>query len=297
MEDSLRRTNGICILLRAGFLYLALFLSIALSAIPCFADFRFAVIGDTQGYRDGVNKKVLETFMEQAKSEETGFIVFVGDLITGSEDSERHEEMFRAWKKIIEGYEIPVYIALGNHDITLESSEDMVRAIFEMPKNGPSALKELVYSFDYENAHFVIIDVEMYGNRHRLGDIQFEWLKGDLEKNEKDIVFIFGHEPAYPIAFHKEDSLSVYPSERDSMWQLFVENSVTAYFCGHEHLYNSSLHEGVYQIITGGGGGPLRVLTKQGGFHHFVLVDVGDDGRCEITVKNQDGEIKDRFLK
>ena len=36
-----------------------------------------------------------------------------------------------------------------------------------------------------------------------------------------------------------------------------VENKVTAYICGHEHLYGRQSVEGVYQIVTGSAGAPI----------------------------------------
>ncbi|GAI54662.1 unnamed protein product, partial [marine sediment metagenome] len=66
---------------------------------------------------------------------------------------------------------------------------------------------------------------------------------------------------------------------------LFEENGVDMVFNGHSHVYERYLHNGIYYIVTGGGGAPLSTLQvdneepiRQVGettFHHCVIdVDV-----------------------
>jgi len=271
-------------------------LAIFLFSFPCLADFRFVVMGDSRGNDDGINTEVLEQIMDRVVSEGAEFIVFVGELITGSKSGHIHRERLLKWKTLIDGYNIPVYIAIGNHEIVGERSEDIFRSIFKMPENSPFGLKELVYSFDHKNAHFVILDTNIYKKFHRLGKTQLDWLKKDLASNKKELVFAFGHEPAYPVGSHKGSSLDAFSAERDEAWSVFQENKVDMYFCGHEHLYNRSINQGILQVITGGAGARPNVSSKDGGFYHFVIVDVKDNGACEVVVKDNDGVIRDNFV-
>jgi len=265
-------------------------------AVPCFADFRFAVIGDTRDNTDdGINNRVMERILDKIKSEGVDFIILTGDMITGSMVNSIHRNRLKKWKSIIERYEIPYYISVGNHEIESEMSEDLVREIFEMPENGPQGYKELVYSFDHENSHFVILDTNLYKNFHTIGEEQLKWLKKDLLKNKKSIIFVFGHEPAYPVSNHIGSSLDKYPLMRDRLWSIFKEYKVSSYFCGHEHLYNKSIHDGVYQVITGGAGADLSSIQDKISFYHYLLVDVKDDGNVEINAKDMNGFTKDIF--
>lgn len=270
---------------RAGLLSSALFLFIVFIVTPCFADFRFAVMGDSRGNEDGINTEILPRLLEQLKSDKPEFIIFVGDLITGSKHSDEHRRRLLKWKAIVEGYDIPVYVVVGNHEITSEKSEAVLESIFG----------DLTYSFNYENAHFVILDTAVYKNFHRIDETQLEWLKNNLKKNDKDIIYVFGHDPAYPVGHHTGDSLDKYPSERDKLWKTFQEYGVDVYFCGHEHLYNRSTHDDILQIITGGAGAHLHAPPEKGGFYHYVIVDVEDDAGFEVKVKDIDGDIKDHF--
>ena len=194
------------------------------------ADFRFAVIGDSRGNDDGINTEILPLILEEIKASDAEFIVVVGDLITGSKHSDVHRERLLKWKAIVEKYDTPVYVVIGNHEIESELSEDIIRSIFEMPQNGPPRLKELVYSFDYQNAHFTIIDTAVYKDFHRIEGDQLEWLINDLDQNKKGPIFVFGHDPAYPGGPHKGSSLDRYPSERDRLWEIFQEQGVDVYF-------------------------------------------------------------------
>ena len=275
---------------------IAVVLIVFLLATPCFADFRFAVLGDTRDYSsDGINIKVMNAILEKIKAENVDFIIIVGDMITGSAKTDVHGNRLKKWKSIIERYEIPFYVGVGNHEIESEVSEDIVRSVFEMPENGPSGLKELVYSFDYKNSHFIVLDTAIFNSFHALGKVQMEWLKKDLETNQKGIIFVFGHDPAYPVHSHIGSSLDKYSAQRDELWSLFKQYKVRVYFCGHEHLYNRSVYKGVYQIITAGGGAPLVVPEKKGGFNNFVVVEVKDDGSTIVTVRDLRGSVKDIF--
>ena len=265
-------------------------------ATPCFADFRFAVMGDTRDYSgDGINVKTMKAILEKIKQEKVDFIVVTGDMITGSAKSSIHLNRLKKWKGIIERYGISFYIGVGNHEIESELSENIVRSVFEMPENGPSGFKELIYSFDYKNAHFVMLDTEAFNNFHAIGEVQLKWLKEDVEKNQKKTIFIFGHDPAYPVYNHIGSSLDKYAVERDELWGIFKKYKVSAYICGHEHLYNMSIHDGVYQIIAGGGGAHIAAPVEKGGFYNFIVIDVKDDGAIGITVKDIKGFIKDAF--
>jgi len=261
---------------------------------PCFADFRFAVMGDTRDYsKDGINVKIMKIILERVKSEKPDFIVVTGDMITGSAKSNIHAQRLNRWKGIIEKHGIPFYIGIGNHEVESELSENILRAVFEMPENGPLGFKELAYSFDYKNCHFIMLDTSAFNNFHSVDGLQLEWLKEDLDRNSNKTIFVFGHDPAYPVHDHIGSSLDKYPERRDELWNLFKKYKISAYICSHEHLYNRSIHEGIYQIISGGSGAHISAPIDKGGFNNFLIIDVKDNGSAAITVKDKKGAVKD----
>ena len=267
-----------------------------LIASPCFADFKFAVIGDTRDYgRNGINVKVMKAIMEKIKAEKPDFIIVTGDMITGSSKSNVHINRLKKWKWIIERYKIPFYIGIGNHEIESELSENIIRSIFEMPENGPEGFTELIYSFDHRDSHFVMLDTAIFKNFHSIGQEQMRWLEDDLKTNQGKNIFVFGHDPAYPVHDHIGSSLDKYLSQRDDLWAIFKKYKIKAYICGHEHLYNTSIHEGIYQIISGGGGAHISVREEKGGFYNFIVIDVRDNGQINFIVKDIRGIIRDSF--
>lgn len=267
-----------------------------IAVTPCFADFRFAVMGDTRDYSgDGINIKTMKAILEKIKPEKADFIIITGDMITGSAKSNVHLSRLEKWKSIMKKCGIPFYTGAGNHEIESELSENIFRSVFEMPENGPVDFKELVYSFDYKNAHFIMLDTAVYGNFHAVGKEQLEWLEEDLKKNQKRNIFIFGHDPAYPVYNHIGSSLDKYPAQRDVLWDMFKKYKVNAYICSHEHLYNRSIYEGVYQIISGGGGAHMSAPAEKGGFYNFMVIDIKDDDTASVTVKDINGSVRDVF--
>ncbi len=154
---------------------------------------------------------------------------------------------------------------------------------------GPKGTEETMYSFDYGNSHFVVLN-EYYDGKCDVcvdGDINdpiYKWLKADLEKTDKTNIFIFGHEPAFvqPDEYsgrlrHRGDSLDKYRKNRDRFWKLLEDEKVIAYFCGHTHNYSKILVNNVWQIDAG----HARGAEDKGAPSTFLAVDV--DG-SEVTV-------------
>ena len=128
---------------------------------------------------------------------------------------------------------------------------------------GPSGCPETTYSWEYGNAHFVAIneycnengDTELDGD---VSDHVYNWLVSDLQGTDKEHIFVFGHEPAYPWpdadtgdSRHVGDSLDKYPSRRDRFWNLLRDEGVVAYICGHTHKYSAVQFDGVWQLDAG----------------------------------------------
>ncbi|MCJ7623972.1 MAG: metallophosphoesterase, partial [Anaerolineaceae bacterium] len=109
---------------------------------------------------------------------------------------------------------------------------------------GPEGCEQTTFSFDYENSHFVILNVYCdLGNDTRtdgaIVDALYDWLVEDFDRTEQEHIFVFGHEPAFPqpdadngIIRHLGDSLDQYPYTRDRFWKLLSDRNVVAYFTG-----------------------------------------------------------------
>ena len=150
---------------------------------------------------------------------------------------------------------------------------------------GPSGCPETTYSFDYENAHFVVLNeyCDTGGDTVTSGDVPdhlYNWLVDDLQATTQEYIFVFGHEPAFPQPDadngrlrHSTDSLNQYPTNRTRFWNLLSDEGVVAYFCGHTHNYSAYYYDGVWQLDAG----HARGEGDTGAASTFLMVHVDED--------------------
>ncbi|MCK4872939.1 MAG: DNRLRE domain-containing protein [Phycisphaerales bacterium] len=182
------------------------------------------------------------------------------------------------------------YPVVGNHEAETPADMTWIRNEFaNLPyivNGGPSGGVETTYSFEYGNAHFVVLN-EYYDGVSDVGtdgDIVpelYAWLEDDLGVNTKKWVFVLGHEPAYPQpdmhwgdSRHIGDSLDQYPAHRDAFWALLDAYNATAYITAHTHRYSRYLQDDVWQIDTAQARGTGQYDTFQ-----RMLV-----GECEVVL-------------
>jgi len=261
---------------------------------------RFVVLGDTRGSGAAINRTVMEGLFELILELDppAQFVLVTGDLVRGSDDLDLLAQQFQQWLEVAEPlyasdmYGQKVYPAVGNHDMAGLAGIAVWQEMFDyLPANGPAGDERMTYSFDVGPCHFVVVNTEHPQRPHRT---DLDWLVEDLASSDKPMKFVFGHDPAYPIANHIGSSLDRFPLDRDQFWQILGDFNVQAYFCGHEHLYDHWVYDGVHQIITGGGGAPINLL-EPGGFYHFCVVDVTEsDGKVQVI--DIGGQVRDEFL-
>lgn len=161
---------------------------------------------------------------------------------------------------------------VGNHESETPSDMEWIRNYYQVIESrvsiiseGPPGTKETMYSFDKGPVHFVILNEYFDGTSDigSNGDIvtaTYNWLEKDLNNTEKDIIVVFGHEPAFPLEDeesgrirHEDDSLNTHEENRDAFWSLLNHHEVTAYICGHTHNYSSNLRpvDTTWQIDSG----------------------------------------------
>lgn len=244
---------------------------IAVCATPSFA-WKFASMADSRGSTDGVNVAELTKIINLVNLENVDLVIFQGDSVDGSTSDSILESQMDNWVSVMNTLNCPWYYTVGNHEIRTATSEDVIRSKVSMPINGPSGYAETVFSFDHENAHFVALNSNHYGEVHR---VQRSWLATDLAATTKPHKFVMAHEPAYPKGPHIGSSLDVYPTERDDFWSIMTMAGVRMYFTGHEHFYARSLHGSVLQVINGTCGAPIYTGTPGTiAKYHYVVADV-----------------------
>lgn len=261
--------------------------------------FSFAVLGDTQRFEPGHQSGDIQSTVKQLNEMQPNFIVALGDLV-GSCDAEACQTKLKSWKEQLGQLISKTYVVMGNHDRTdKEASDEAWQKNFEMPHNGPTGFEDSVYSFDFANSHFVILN-SVKPQENAINDVQLTWLQQDLSNNQNKKNFVFVHEPAFPVNHKIDSSLDAEPKQRDQFWNLLQQYQVTAVFAGHEHLYARSKIQGVNQIIVGNTASYPHPLPLPGkadfGYEKagFAMVTVSDD-QVQLKFFTVAGQLIDTF--
>jgi hypothetical protein len=225
--------------------------------------FRFAVYGDSRSFPKD-HARVIQGII----ASHPRFVLHTGDLVEDGREYPRWQaEYFAPAAELLKG--IPLFPCLGNHE---ENAEWYYR-LFSPPPGGGHHGQQW-YSFDYGDAHFAVIDTDADFSP---GSDQYLWLERDLESAQAEWLFVVHHHPAYSSGSHGGSS-----RVQKYLVPLYEAHKVDMVFNGHDHLYQRSYKDGVYYIVSGGGGAPLypaglkpnpyQQFTKVA--HHFCTVDI-----------------------
>ena len=142
--------------------------------------FKFLIFGDSQSYSYEVWRKTLQ--QAAAANQDAAFMVNVGDLVDVGQDYGQWEGWFDAGKGVIDA--ISVVPVVGNHETYTPEAKFSMPTLFtaqlKVPGNGPDGLKGQVYSFDYGNVHFSVLDSQLGEERSFVPDMlqkQQQWLR------------------------------------------------------------------------------------------------------------------------
>jgi len=275
------------------------------AARPLCAEFRFTVTGDPRNSYPRWEWTLSE--MASKVGDEGVFHITAGDyyedgaITTTSGFYERLKAQF--------GADVVWYPTVGNHELE-DSAIDMVwlRNFYDdhlagsvNPGPGPSPCHKTTYSWDYQNAHFVQLNMYYDGTTDdyddgQFGDALYNWLVEDLDKNTKPVVFVIYHEPAYPDGRGGKDS----PAGWERFWKLLNDRKVVAGFCAHSHTYARYQVDGDWETFTWEvDAGNAGRLSHGDPWQTFVDVTVSDDGTVRFDTwqgeENQEFTLNDTW--
>lgn len=215
--------------------------------------FTFLVFGDSQS----INYDVWRTTAQQAyrTTPEAVFFANVGDLVDVGQDYAHWNGWFAGVKGMIDT--IPAMPVTGNHESYTPSRVFSMplffTAQFKLPQNGPADLAGQVYSFDYGDVHFVMLDSQE-GEQAKFVPNMLEqqkaWLEKDLQSTNKKWKIVFLHRPLFNNKEGEGDS-----HVRKVFAPVFDKYHADVVFTGHDHAYARTypLHSGIrtYSTVTG----------------------------------------------
>jgi predicted phosphodiesterase len=236
-------------------------------------DFHFSLIGDRTG---DAQPQIFGRVWREVDLLRPDFIVTVGDTIQGGkEDRAEGEwaELRPLWKRYSH---YPIYFTPGNHDIWSKTSETLY-----IKETG----KKPFYSFDYQDAHFTILD---NSRTRELSEEQMQFLESDLKANQaRSPKFIVFHKPFW-IAPLQAGTLDL------PLHQLAKKYGVNHVISGHGHRFVRIVREGIAYMEVGSSGGGMDGSLRRGDgfrngcFYHHVWARV-KGGEVFFTIRELDG--------
>ncbi len=229
---------------------------------PWLSRWSFAAYGDTRS-RPEAHRQVVAAML----AANPRLILHTGDLVA---DGRSMDDWYHFFPVIgIFARNLPCYPAIGNH----ERNAALYYELLPIPSGGGDYGSEW-YTFTYGNCQFYVLD-----SNRRIAE-QTEWLRAQLAQPKPPAVhwrIAMWHHPPFSSGPHGGNATI------QRQWCPLVENGdVTLVFCGHDHLYERSVHGGVHYVTLGTGGAPLYSPgASPNPYSRFALAALGF---CRIEV-------------
>lgn len=242
--------------------------------------FTFAAMGDT---RTQVKKHA--AVANGIASHHPDFSIYSGDLCA-KPSYESYKSEFLIPEQLALSANVPFLNAVGNHEDWSENTQAFTQA----PESNSG--EQFYYSFDYGDAHFLVISTE-----HGLGmnSAQAKFAIKDLKESKANWKFAMFHIPAYCGGGHGENK-----NMKNFTTKILEPGGVDVVLTGHSHFYQRNFVNGIYHIVSAGGGAPLYNPEKkdytqvQAKVHHYMIWSVSPE-ILAFKVYDIDGKIIDEL--
>src|SRR5215469_4039036 len=256
-----------------------------------YGDTRFHDANDTEAANPGVRRALVQAIADQNPA----FICFTGDIVYDGFSNDDWK-VWDAETSIWRDKKIPIYPALGNHDL----HGDQQLALGNYFRRFPDLKGSRYYSVRVANVLLLVLDSSL---DEILGP-QGDWLSGKLDHVPTDVnfVFIMDHHPPY-ISSSAECMLGGGHSARSreqALAKMLEARQVHAsyrivFFSGHVHNYERHEHGGVTYFVSGGGGAHAYPITRAPDDpfqsreinYHYLLVEVAQK-QLQVTMNRLD---------
>ena len=199
-------------------------------------------------------------------NKDANFIVNMGDLVEIGQNYQHWNNWFKAAEGVIDN--IPEMAVQGNHEtyqnnnFDSSSPKDYVSQ-FSLPQNGPFGHIGQTYSYNYGNAHFVVLDSqedEEAPSDDSFLSQQATWLDNDLSNNKQKWTIVMFHKTPY---YNKKTRNN--PAVKDIFTPVIEKHHVDVVFNGHDHgisrsyaingnNYSADFSKGTVYYVTGRSG-------------------------------------------
>jgi Icc-related predicted phosphoesterase len=261
--------------------------------------FHFVAYGDARFHdpsdKEAANPAVRQALVRAIAETHPAFISFGGDIVYNGND----KDDWKVWDSetaVWRADKIPVYPALGNHDL----HGDETVALANYFERFPDLNHSRYYSVRAANSLLLVLDSSL----DEISGPQGHWLTQKLDQLPADVdfVFIVLHHPPYTSSSDMKifgGGHSARSPEKELAKMLEArqqkQRARIVVFSGHVHNYERHEHGGITYFVTGGAGAHAYPVerAKDDPFqstevnYHYVMIEV-DRGSLKITMHRLD---------
>jgi hypothetical protein len=257
--------------------------------------FRFVAYGDTRFHdpsdTEAANPAVRVTLVQAIAAANPAFVCFTGDIVYNGNDTSD----WKTWDSetgIWRDKKIPIYPALGNHD--LHGDEKI--ALGNYFQRFPALKNSRYYSVRAANTLMLVLDSALAETEGPQG----QWLTRKLDDipSDVDFVFVMFHHPPYTSSSDEKKFGGGHSARlpEQQLAKMLEDRQARArvrfvVFSGHVHNYERHEHGGVTYFVSGGGAAHAYPIerapddpfqSKQVNYH-YLLVEV-DRQQLKVTM-------------
>ena len=196
-------------------------------------DVTFLHLADPQSQSEAQYQRAWANTLESAFEvyPEADFVINTGDLVDHGDNQKQWAWMFNtASDSLMNTYMMP---AAGNHEDHGTNAIDNYFVLPDVPEQDKTT--GVYYSFDYNNAHFAVLNSNNLNENEGLSDDQIKWLTDDMTKSDAQWKFVTIHKAPYSQGSHyKDDDVCAI---REQLQTLMPQLDIDMVFQGHDHVY------------------------------------------------------------
>ena len=261
--------------------------------------FRFVAYGDSRFHdpkdTEAANPAVRQALVQEIAEVKPAFICFGGDIVYNGYDA-NDWKVWDSETNIWREKKIPVYPALGNHD--LHGDENVALANYF--QRFPELKNSRYYSVRAANILMLVLDSSL----DETSGPQGKWLTQALETlpGDVDFVFIVLHHPPYTSSSdakkfgggHSSRSTEQALAQALETRQQNLRARIVV-FSGHVHNYERHEHGGITYFVSGGAGAHAYPIERAATDpfqskdinYHYLLFEV-DHNHLKATMNRLD---------
>lgn len=267
----------------------------------------------------------IDTILDTFEAENPDDVLVAGDLVEGhwGRDADRTgifgpartsaqrraaikraaDFYFGQWRKLFDDRDLPVYAAVGDHDIgdnpwngsayndfkrgnTARFKQSFYRQVLapnHVPNHPRGPARRTAYA-TYLDPEVLLVSVDVFQHTHRdvvpkLDGAQLAWLDRTLARAERrgtDWIVVQGHVPVLtPVRTYGSSVLHYRGGQRSDFWKVMAKHRVDIYLNGEVHDISVRRANGITQI-SHGGTVPMATGNGRGATNYLLGQIFGD---------------------